>query len=83
MSHLSVLTMRRHVRDLCYEAEIGFEWDHRNKAWAAPELRLIHIPPVKSPIIYAVALHEIGHVLGRHQDSVNVTVRERCEQPIQ
>ena len=33
--------------------------------------------PVRSPRSYATALHEIGHILGRHQRSQAVLVRER------
>jgi hypothetical protein len=35
------------------------------------------IPHIKSPIAYATALHEIGHILGRHQQSKDSMVRER------
>ena len=35
------------------------------------------IPHVRSEISYAVAMHEIGHIRGRHQDSKHEMVRER------
>src|SRR6516165_12497804 len=37
----------------------------------------IWIRPVRSPRAYAVALHEIGHILGRYQLSRATLVRER------
>jgi hypothetical protein len=40
-------------------------------------LWLVSIPPIKSVITYAVALHEIGHVLGRYQRSRSTLVRGR------
>src|SRR5258708_39773715 len=33
--------------------------------------------PIKSGISYATALHEVGHILGRHQHSNSTMVRER------
>ena len=44
---------------------------------AVREFEEIWITPVRSAVSYAVALHEIGHVLGRHQKSKPVLVRER------
>jgi hypothetical protein len=41
------------------------------------ELLEVVIPPVKSAISYATALHEIGHILGRHQQSAVTMARER------
>ena len=64
-AHLIADQMKRHVLDLCEHHEIQIEWSTR-KAWSAHDLQLVHIPPIKSSISYAVALHEIGHVLGRH-----------------
>jgi hypothetical protein len=36
----------------------------------------IRIPPIKSAISYAAALHEIGHIQGRYQTSRHSLVRE-------
>jgi hypothetical protein len=41
---------------------------------AAFEIRL---PRIRSSISYAIALHEIGHIRGKHQRSRDVRVRER------
>src|SRR5262245_51353431 len=37
----------------------------------------IQLAPIRSAISYAAALHEIGHILGRHQRSKSRMVRER------
>jgi hypothetical protein len=37
----------------------------------------VQIPPIRSSIAYATALHEIGHIFGRHQNSRRMLVRER------
>jgi hypothetical protein len=68
--------MRRHIRDLCDKHEIQcFEVARRGRAEAV--LDEVYIPTIRSAISYATALHEIGHVLGRHQRSPRVMVRER------
>jgi len=36
------------------------------------------LPPVRSDVSYAVALHEIGHIKGRDQKSLDVLVREQA-----
>lgn len=38
----------------------------------------IYIAPIKSVLSYAVALHELGHVLGSRRSSRRVLVRERA-----
>jgi hypothetical protein len=37
----------------------------------------IHVPLIRSAICYAAALHEIGHICGRYQQSRHVRTRER------
>lgn len=37
----------------------------------------LHIPRVQSALDYATCLHEIGHMLGRHQRSKSTMVCER------
>ena len=68
--------LRQHILDICRQHEIQIEW-RSGGGWAVQEFELISIPPIKSTITYAVALHEIGHVLGRHQRSRSRIVRER------
>ena len=36
------------------------------------------LPPVRSEVSYAAALHEIGHIKGRDQKSLDVLVREQA-----
>jgi hypothetical protein len=72
---VSVEKMRRHVTDLCEKHDIVVGFARRAHAIHAAEE--IHIPPIKSAISYATALHEIGHILGRHQRSNSTIVRER------
>jgi hypothetical protein len=54
-----------------------------SRDWATPAMPVtpwfdeIGIAPVRSTISYAIALHELGHILGRHQQSENLMVRER------
>ena len=37
----------------------------------------IQIAPIKSRLSYATALHELGHILGKYQDSTHTVTRER------
>jgi hypothetical protein len=70
--------LKQHILDICRQQEIQVEWRRSSRGgWAVHEFELISIPPIKSAITYAVALHEIGHVLGRHQRSRSRLVRER------
>jgi hypothetical protein len=76
--------MRRHVEELL----TLLEHDDIRIAWIKRPTRArvlcfsgdvfeLQLPPVRSAISYATALHEIGHVLGQHQNSRRVMVRER------
>jgi hypothetical protein len=70
--------MREHVLDLLQRHEIVFTWCRRpTEAWGARDLWEVSIAAIKSEISYATALHEIGHILGKHQASQNSLVRER------
>lgn len=52
-----------HISRLVVENNILAEYKQGSgRAWR--KVRKIRIPPVKSSISYAVALHEIGHVIG-------------------
>lgn len=72
--------MRRHVRQLCEEHSIAIRLRSGSytRATASASLRMIWIPEVRSPISYAKALHEIGHVVLRHTNDRdrNVLTRE-------
>jgi hypothetical protein len=58
--------MRRHVETICRDEGIRV-LPHSRGGRASREHRIIAIRPVKSAITYAVALHELGHVLGPWQ----------------
>jgi hypothetical protein len=74
----NVEQMRQHVLDLCATSDIVLNWCNRpSQAVAFRELEEISIPPIKSALSYATALHEIGHIKGQHQRSQSVMVRER------
>lgn len=67
-----------HALSFCEVHDIAVYWVKRpSQAHALREIEEIHIAPIKSTISYATALHEIGHILGRHQLSKHVLVRER------
>jgi len=81
---VTVAQMRAHIWQLCeangiminyaQHASASYLSDRNHGAVLAPE---IWIRPVRSPRAYAVALHEIGHILGRYQRSRATLVRER------
>ena len=75
---VTVAEMRAHVFELCKRHEICVNWCRRlSQSHALRMAEEIIIAPIRSTWSYVVALHEIGHVLGRHQDSSRVMVRER------
>jgi hypothetical protein len=71
--------MQRHVARLCADNAITHYTHLRRtgEAGSDAEGREIRTPPVRSAVTYAVALHEIGHILGRHQCSRKAMVCER------
>jgi hypothetical protein len=84
----TVEAMRQHIIDLCDANDIWLHWfAHGDKdAYAIREVdseadghaaNEIVVPPIKSPLSYATALHEIGHILGRNQNSRHQKTRER------
>jgi hypothetical protein len=75
---LTFKAMRQHVIDICDEQEIIYKWcRYPYQAWARSDLEEVCIPPVKSQAAYATARHEIGHLLGRYQQSRDLMARER------
>ena len=84
---IGVEDMRRHVAQLTS----GFPPDadvrisrvrelHRAKVLKDDYGNVLELwlPPVRSEVSYAVALHEIGHIKGRDQKSLDVLVREQA-----
>jgi hypothetical protein len=70
----TVAKMWPHVRQLCEANDIDLTY---GPPGASRCHREIWIRPVTSPRSYATALHEIGHILGRHQLSGVALTRER------
>lgn len=67
--------MQRHAAKLCDENEITWHRSARN-AWAIIESQEIFAPPIRGPVSYCVVMHELGHHLGRHNQSRHVMTRE-------
>jgi hypothetical protein len=73
---MSIKDMRRHILALCKRHGIAVGYS-RHEAYATTRYRdKIVIYPIKSEVAYSIALHEIGHILGRHQTSLRVLVKE-------
>lgn len=55
--------MAKHIEELCavHQIEVG---NHSRGGRAFRKALRVNIRPVKSAVTYAVALHEIGHILG-------------------
>jgi len=77
MKTLTKEEMRRHIQHMINKhGLVTSQCDRPSQAWASRELEEICIPPIKSAISYAAALHEIGHIQGRYQTSRHSLVRE-------
>ena len=76
MAKITASQMRAHILQLSTDHDIRIEWRRdTDGAWAARAVNLISIPQIRSAISYAIALHEIGHLLGPGQRAS----RMRCE----
>lgn len=60
-----------HIARICKIEGISIE-SHSTGGRAYRKRRLIKIRPVKTAITYAVALHEIGHILGARQSGTRM-----------
>ena len=76
--------MRQHAETLAatHDIRLDVRWVTRTaKAYAIREADgaadEVNTPPIRSAITYATALHELGHILGRYQNSRRQLVRER------
>jgi hypothetical protein len=83
-SKITAAEMRAHVMDLLAPLDnpddaLIVHWNKRSglRGEAALEVNEIWLPLVKSRLSYAVALHEVGHMLGRHRWSHYMLTRER------
>ena len=80
MNAAFIMRLQKHVERLAAQHEINLDtsWAKGvNQAHVSRARDRVHIPPITTLIRYAVALHEIGHVLGRYQDHYNEVVTER------
>ena len=88
VKRLRIDTMRRHVEQLLSglpgtpDNEIALCWiDDPNDAQVLRDLDNsvleVHLPVIRSALDYATALHEIGHIRGRYQNSNKLLTRER------
>ena len=76
--HMTKQEMHGHIIGICTDRDILVNWCKRpSQSHAVHEFEEIWIPPIKSRLHYATALHEIGHILGAHQQSRYLMVRER------
>jgi hypothetical protein len=73
---MTLAEMKAHVLTILDKHEIAYGF-HPRKAWAIVDGWEVQIQPIKSALSYATALHEIGHLLGRHRQSRRHMVRER------
>ncbi len=63
----AIETYRQHIETLCVEHHIVLEVrPGGGRAWRRS--RRVRVPPIRTGISYAIALHEIGHILGENQD---------------
>jgi CRISPR/Cas system-associated endonuclease Cas3-HD len=60
-----------HIQRICKVEDIAIE-SHSRGGRAYRRQRRIKIRPIKSAITYAVALHEIGHILGPRQNGTRL-----------
>jgi hypothetical protein len=58
------MTQAQHVAKLCRENHIIVIEKIGSRGRAFPKRHTVRIPPVKTDVTYALALHEIGHILG-------------------
>jgi hypothetical protein len=59
--------LRHHVERLCTEHGIQARERRRSGGAAIKRQRLVSIRPVKTERTYVIALHEIGHIVGRNR----------------
>ncbi len=61
-----VIALKSHIDTLLLYNSIDVEWREKCSGRAYRKSRRVRLQYIKSEITYAVALHEIGHILGRH-----------------
>lgn len=61
---MKVEIYQRHIEELLSKNGIVADWRERTRCVANSRNRTIRIQFIKGAVSYAVALHEIGHILG-------------------
>jgi hypothetical protein len=69
--------MTKHVVEICEEHDLYLEWIPGYRGHASHAGEMVLTPRIRSTRTYALALHEIGHCLGRYQKSRSVITIER------
>tara|TARA_Y100001938_G_scaffold145533_1_gene222394 strand:+ start:1534 stop:1938 length:405 start_codon:yes stop_codon:yes gene_type:complete len=64
--------MQAHIERIANDNGIKIIPSKSNRGWACKEENYIEIPAVKSPTTYALALHELGHCLGKRQSETRL-----------
>lgn len=57
--------LKAHVLQLCAEHGIEWDWCPPFEASAGDKALHVYIPPIRNQVHYMIALHEIGHLVGR------------------
>jgi hypothetical protein len=74
------IEMAIHIQQLCAEKGVYVKYQSLNddtaNYWAMPTKRLIQIRPTKNTGYYVSALHELGHILGKHQGQESSTLKK-------
>ena len=72
------IDMALHIQQICAENGVQVKYQSLNDAtpnyWARPAHKMIQIRPTKNTGYYVSALHELGHILGKHQGSDSPTL---------
>jgi hypothetical protein len=58
-------TYHRHITELADANSVEIVWKENYPGRASKKPRRIKIPPIKTATTYALALHELGHIVGR------------------
>src|SRR5262249_626268 len=76
---VTIKDLRHHGLEVCKKHGITiYAWCRRpSRCHALTDRDEIRIVPIKSRVAYASALHEIGHLRGRHQRGSSTLMRER------
>lgn len=65
MVGVTVAELHQHILELCLKHGVTVQWRTSNRGTAYRKERRVSIPLVRSARTYALALHELGHVLGQ------------------